>query len=218
MNTTPSASMPFRLGILILCSITGAMYYASMFAILFYIFRLSHIVGFVFALIYVYASALPLYYLSQSIAEDGRSLSATTQRHVKLMLFALAPLPPTLSTSNAELETWRKILALVSSSALFSSAWASMAYGISLIFPHAYTQPAKISDWLMSKHYLWQLVDLVPGLDAWKAIHLEDPVKEASIWPGILVVLFRLIILSVIVRTAAKLWKLATHRETAKIA
>ncbi len=192
---------------------TGTLYYVFIFFAAHYLYRLSHILGLAFALLYVYCAALPLYYLSQSIS-DADSMTDGTKTFVAWYLKVMAPIPPALLNRDPDMQHWRKVLALAPTAALFSSAWAAMAYGIALFVPHAYAHPEQTTDWLMSKHYLWQLVDIVPGLDAWKAIHIEDPLKEGRLWPGILVVLFRFIVLAVIVRTAAKLWKLAMHRET----
>jgi len=89
---------------------------------------------------------------------------------------------------------------------LFLASWASLAYGFARLYPAAYDHPERLTFWLMCKHYLWQLVDMVPLVDAWKNVHVEDPVLEHSLWPGLLVIVFRLIILYVVLSAAARLF------------
>jgi hypothetical protein len=89
---------------------------------------------------------------------------------------------------------------------LFLTSWASMAYGFAKLNPGAYAHPERLSFWLMFKHYLWQVVDMIPLVEAWKHIHIEDPILENSLWPGVLVILFRLVILLVVLSAAAKLF------------
>jgi hypothetical protein len=96
---------------------------------------------------------------------------------------------------------------------LFLSSWASLAYGVAKVFPWAYPHPERMSFWLMFKHYLWQLVDMVPLVDAWKHIHIEDPILETNLWPGVMVLIFRLIILFVVVVAASKLLGLDKGRK-----
>jgi hypothetical protein len=88
---------------------------------------------------------------------------------------------------------------------LFISSWASLAYGFARVSPSAYAHPEQLSFGLMFWHYVWQLVDMIPLVDVWKNVHLEDPLLETRIWPGLLVVIFRLIVLYIVVAAAAKL-------------
>ncbi len=115
--------------------------------------------------------------------------------------------------ANAEETRKFEVSAFIPVVTLFLSSWASLAYGIARIGPSAYEHPERLSFWLMFRHYLWQLVDMVPLVDVWKNIHIEDPVIEHNLWPGILVVLFRLIILYIVLAAAAKLFGFEKKKE-----
>jgi len=47
---------------------------------------------------------------------------------------------------------------------------------------------------------------MVPLVEAWKHVHIEDPIPENHLWPVILVIIFRLVILYVVLSAAAKLF------------
>ncbi len=98
-----------------------------------------------------------------------------------------------------------EVTVLVPVAALLAFSWASTAYGFARLRPSAYTHPEQLTFWIMSKHYLWQAVDLIPLLDAWKSIHLDDPVRETHLWPGALVILFRLLMVLVVLRAATRI-------------
>jgi hypothetical protein len=89
---------------------------------------------------------------------------------------------------------------------LFLASWTSLAYGIARLNPAAYAHPDRLSFWLMFQHYLWQSVDMVPLIEAWKQVHIEDPIIEKQLWPGILVIIFRSIVLYVVLSAAATLF------------
>jgi hypothetical protein len=88
----------------------------------------------------------------------------------------------------------------------FVAAWSSMAYGFAKADPGAYAHPERLSFGLMLGHYVWQVVDMVPLVEVWKSVHIDDPLLETRIWPGLLVVAFRLIVLYVLLAAAAKLF------------
>jgi hypothetical protein len=90
--------------------------------------------------------------------------------------------------------------------ALFSASWSSLAYGFARLSPAAYAHPDQITFGLMFKHYLWQLADMVPVIDVWKQVHIDDPIVENHLWPGILVIVFRLIVVFVVLAAAATLF------------
>jgi len=89
---------------------------------------------------------------------------------------------------------------------MFLASWASFAYGVAKLAPGAYAHPEQLSYGLMVQHYLWQLTDMIPLVDTWKHIHVEDPVLETRIWPGVLVIVFRAVILFVVLAAAAKVF------------
>ncbi|HEY1767014.1 MAG TPA: hypothetical protein VGG26_05140 [Terracidiphilus sp.] len=97
---------------------------------------------------------------------------------------------------------------------LFVASWTSLAYGFARLSPGAYAHPERLSFGLMLRHYLWQVVDMVPLIDAWKSVHIDDPLLETRLWPGILVVLFRLIVLYIVLSAAAKLLGLDRRKKS----
>lgn len=96
---------------------------------------------------------------------------------------------------------------------LFLSSWTWMAYGFALYRQSAYEHAEQLSFWRMLHHYLWHTVDMVPLIDAWKTLHIEDPLKETQLWPGILVIGFRLITLYVLVAAVAKAFGLDKRKK-----
>lgn len=96
---------------------------------------------------------------------------------------------------------------------LFLSSWTWMAYGFAQYTASAYEHPEQLSFWRMLHHYLWHTVDMVPLIDAWKTLHIEDPLKETQLWPGILVIAFRLITLYVLVAAVAKAFGLDKRKK-----
>ena len=109
-------------------------------------------------------------------------------------------------TANAQKARQFEISFFVPVVTSFSVSWVSLAYGVARITPIAYEHADRLSFWLMLKHYLWQLVDMVPLVEAWKHVHIGDPILENSLWPGILVIFFRLIMLYIVLSAAAKLF------------
>ncbi len=99
---------------------------------------------------------------------------------------------------------------------LFLSSWTWMAYGFARLDPSAYAHPERLSYGLMLEHYLWQAVDMVPLVETWKSLHIDDPLMETRIWPGILVIGFRLIVLYMFFAQAAKLFGLNQRKKSAE--
>jgi hypothetical protein len=95
---------------------------------------------------------------------------------------------------------------------MFLACWSSFAYGVARLAPGAYAHPEQLTYWLMVKHYLWQMGDMIPLVDMWKHIHIEDPVLEMRIWPGILVIVFRAVILFFVLAAAAKVFGLENRK------
>ena len=93
---------------------------------------------------------------------------------------------------------------------LFVASWSSLTYG----FVALSSDRAEVTFGLIFRHYLWQLVDLVPVIDAWKAIHLEDPFLETRLGTGILLVAFRIVVLAMVFTTGKQLLGLKSDKKS----
>jgi hypothetical protein len=193
-------------GVVVVGTICSCGYFGFVFLVTRYTYRVHVLFGLfwslAFALVGLTAVLVGYFFIRDGLpAPDSR----LRRRFIALFLPALekylreGAAPDTDKVKEVEYAFFAPVVIL------FLSSWASLAYGIAKVFPWAYPHPEQLSFWLMFKHYLWQLVDMVPLVDAWKHIHIEDPILEKNLWPGVLVVIFRLIILFVVVAAASKL-------------
>lgn len=67
-------------------------------------------------------------------------------------------------------------------------------------------QPPADSQGDFVNYYIWLFIDMIPGLDAWKTLHILVPIEPKNTVAGLPVVAFRLFVLLAIIR-AFKQWQ-----------
>jgi hypothetical protein len=145
-----------------------------------------------------------------------------------LLLLYIAIIATTVHFWLIETETWNNsnlvafVATLPSLSIFLCVALASLAYGFSQLDIAHYDVHDPLSVATLSRHYLWNFVDMIPGLDVWKTLGIHDPVEERGVLSGMLLIGFRLMVIVVIFKTVEKaaeqLIKSPNHPRTAPLA
>jgi hypothetical protein len=79
---------------------------------------------------------------------------------------------------------------LVSLNGFSFLSYALYQYGIT-----KYTSSQTITTQVLAYDYTWHLIDLLPSLEVWNTLQIDAPIKERNVWAGILLILFRLVII-----------------------
>jgi hypothetical protein len=189
--------------VLVVGSIASVGYYGFVYLITLYAYRVNVWFGLFWSLALALVGLAFVAFGYQLIRE---SQSAVQDRPKPFLIPLLNRFrEDKISADGGELRR-AEITFFVPIATLFISSWASLAYGFAMIKPEAYVESQPLTFWRMCWHYVWQLIDMIPLIDAWKIIHVDDPILEVHIWPGMLVIAFRLIILLVIIDAASRLF------------
>lgn len=199
-------------------TICSAAYFGMVYVVTIFSYRLNVIFGLFCSMLFALPGLLGIWANYQL----ARETSAGSDDHVKPLLVpflnAVAragktdPKPDPGITREAIRRT--EITFFVPVFTLFVASWTSLAYGLAKLNPAAYAHPERLSFGLVLQHYLWHIVDMAPLVDAWKNLHIDDPLPETQLWPGILVVIFRLIVLYLVLAAATKLLGLDKHKKS----
>jgi hypothetical protein len=168
------------------------MVFGAVYGVTSWSFRVNRYFGLACSLYFAFAG-LAFVFSAYTFSDDIRRVSS---RGGELLLYPMTKLFPKVAWSvNLELARRFQIAQFLPTVATFTAGWISLAYVTAKFRPSAYAHPEQITYWLMCKHYLWHVVDMIPLIDAWKNVHVEDPLIETWLWPGVLLIVFRLIIL-----------------------
>ena len=187
----------------VVSTIGSCTYFASVFVITKYSYRLNGAFGLFCSLVLAFAG-LSVIAFGYVFIRESQPVSNQTDRRF-LIPFLENFTKYSFTQKALEIRKF-EISFFIPVVTLFLSSWASLAYGLAKLTPAAYAHPDQSTFWLMFQHYLWQIVDMVPLVEAWKHVHIDDPILENRLWPGILVIAFRLIILYVVLSAGAKLF------------
>jgi hypothetical protein len=84
------------------------------------------------------------------------------------------------------------ILILFFSTILMGSVgMAGISYGVHELGRASYATAQPLSIWSLTHHYLWHLVDMIPGVKTWEILGIPDPLTAADFTSRLLVTLFR---------------------------
>jgi hypothetical protein len=86
----------------------------------------------------------------------------------------------------------------------FSGAYAALAFGLDRIGIAQYAAGTAVSFQVLYAHFLWQFVDMIPELDAWTALRVSDPAREAGLWAGLLLVAYRGFVIYILIASVKK--------------
>lgn len=65
-------------------------------------------------------------------------------------------------------------------------------YGMGLA---QYTSNKPIHPGTLADHYVWHLIDMIPGLKVWSTLKIDDPMQSTGLGAGIPLILFRLFVI-----------------------
>ena len=87
----------------------------------------------------------------------------------------------------------------------FAGAVAAIAFGLEQLALVRYAGGASVTFKMLYEHFLWQFVDMIPELDVWKVLRLDDPVQEVGLWAGLLLIAYKIFVIYVVIATVKKL-------------
>lgn len=96
------------------------------------------------------------------------------------------------------------------------AGFSSLSYSLSEFGWVRYVSDKPITPGGMGDHYLWNLINIIPGLEVWKTLKVDDPLQISGWWSGILLLCFKVIIIIPFIALVKKWWDHRKKNASAK--
>jgi len=87
----------------------------------------------------------------------------------------------------------------------FAGGAAAIGFGLEKLGLASYTGAGADNFRVLYKHFLWQFLDMIPELDIWKVLRIEDPAVESGLYAGLLLIAYKIVVIYAVLETLKKL-------------